>query len=96
MGQCGATSACSKGRSLHPAMAIAFKKPFTPDTQPLRDSVDMSDKDQEEIPCGRCEAVYVLVYPRSSATDQKLQYSRAVQQGMGNCGEHPPWIRLNF
>jgi len=77
-------------------MAIAIKKPFTPDTQSLRDSVDMSDKDHEEIPCGRCDAVYVLAYPRSSTPEQKLQYSRAVQQGMGNCGHHPPWIKLRF
>ena len=77
-------------------MAIAFKRPFTPDTQAIRDSVDMSNKEHEEIACGLCEAVYVLVYPRSSTPERKLEYSRAVQQGMGNCADHPPWIRLNF
>jgi len=77
-------------------MAIAFKKPFTPETQSLRDSVGLPDMDHEEIPCGLCDAVYVLVYPRSSTREQKLQYSRAVQQGMGGCDHHPPSIKLRF
>ena len=82
--------------SLHAVMAIAFKKPFTADTQSLRDSVDLSDKDQEEIPCGRCDAIYVLVYAKSLTSKQKLEYGHAVQQGMGNCGRHPSSIKLNF
>ena len=77
-------------------MAIAFKKPFTPDTQSLRDSVDTSDVDHQEIPCGQCDAVYVLVYPRSSTPEQKLEYSQAVHQGMANCGHHPDCINLPF
>ncbi len=77
-------------------MAIAIKKPFTSETQSLRNSVDMFDKDHEEIPCGQCDVVYVLVYPRSSTPEQRLQYRRAVQQGMGNCNQHPPSIELRF
>jgi hypothetical protein len=85
-----------EGLSPHPVMAIAFKKPFTPDTPPLRNAADMTDKDHEEIPRGRCEAVYVLVYPRSSKSDLKFQYDRGALQGMGDCGDRPPWIKLNF
>lgn len=77
-------------------MAIAFKKPFNPDTQALRDSVDLSDKEHEEIPCGQCDAVYVLIYPRSSTPEQRLRYTRAVQQGMANCGHHPPFMKMPF
>jgi hypothetical protein len=77
-------------------MAIAIKKPFTPDTQSLRDSVDLSDKDYEDIPCGSCEAIYVLIFSTSSTPDQKHQYRQAVRQGMGNCSHHPAWINLPF
>lgn len=77
-------------------MAIAIKKPFTQETQALRDSIDMSDKDHEEIPCGQCEAVYVLVYPRTSTVNERQQFGRAVQQGMGNCAHHPPSINIRL
>jgi hypothetical protein len=81
---------------LHIAMAIAIKKPFTSETQALRDSVDLSEEDHEEIPCGRCDAVYILVYLKSSTPEQRTQYRRAVQQSIGNCDHHPPWINLPF
>ncbi|PYV14369.1 MAG: hypothetical protein DMG21_18355 [Acidobacteria bacterium] len=77
-------------------MAIAFKKAVTSDTQSLRDSIDLSEQELEEIPCGRCDAVYVLVYPKSLTADQKLQYGRTVQEGMAGCGHHPAWIKLPF
>jgi hypothetical protein len=85
-----------EGVAVHAVMAIAFKKPFTPETQSLRDGVDVSDKEHEEVPCGMCEAVYVLLYPRSSTPDLKLQYRRAVLRHMGDCNHHPPLIRLEF
>jgi hypothetical protein len=77
-------------------MAIAFRKPYAADTQARRDAVDMSDKDFEEVPCGRCEAAYVLVYPRSSSGEKRAEYRLAVLQGMCNCLHHPPFIELPF
>jgi hypothetical protein len=75
-------------------MAVAFKKPFTRETQDLRDWIDMTNKDHEEIPCARCEAGYVLVFLKSSTGDQRERYRHAVQQAMGNCEHHPPSIAL--
>ena len=77
-------------------MAIAFKTPFTAETQALRDAVNMSDSDAEEVPCGQCDVAYVLLYPKSSSQEQRLQYRAAAQQGMANCNHHPAWIELPF
>jgi hypothetical protein len=77
-------------------MAIAFKKPFGPETQAQRDSIDMSDKQVEEIPCGDCESVYVLIFPRTSTEEQRNAFIQAVRQAMGNCQHHPPFVNLTF
>ena len=77
-------------------MAIAFKKPFTPETQALKDSVDLSDKASEEIPCQQCDAVYLLIYPKPSTPEQIHRYTQAVHQGMANCDHHPSYMEMPF
>lgn len=73
-------------------MPLAIKKPFTHETQTLRDAIDLSDKQTEEIPCTRCDAAYVLVYTESSSVEQKLFYRELVEDSMGNCAHHPSSI----
>ncbi len=77
-------------------MAIAFRKPFMPESQARRDSVDLSGARQTAISCPLCATEYVLIYPGSSGEAQLANYINAVHMGMQNCQAHPPYIELNF
>jgi hypothetical protein len=70
-------------------MAIAFRRPFTLETQELRDATDMSGKVTEEIACQACKTIYVFLYPNTATSEQIRLYRSAVQQAMGACGSSP-------
>jgi len=91
-------------------MAIAFRRPFTLETQELRDATDMSGKVTEEIACQACKTIYVFLYPNTATSEQIRLYRSAVQQAMGGLrvvtplsstctcrsGEHEVRWDLNF
>lgn len=79
-------------------MPIAFKKPFTADTQELRDAVDYRNTRSLEVTCGvqGCPTSYVLVYHEDTSAETVAAYETGIRQGMCNCAAHPSTIRLSF
>jgi hypothetical protein len=70
-------------------VAIAFRRPFTQETQGLWDATDVSDKITEEIACQACKTVYVFVYPNTATSEQRRLYRLAVQGSIGPMRSSP-------
>jgi hypothetical protein len=77
-------------------MAIAFRRPFSDATQAQRDAVNMDDMNDTVVRCSECDAEYVLIYPTNASEENIGVYKRAIEQGMGRCGQHQPCIQINF
>lgn len=77
-------------------MAIAFRKPFTSETQAKRDSINASGTKDATVVCPLCGTEYLLIYPIVSSPAELETYTSTVHQGMDNCKSHRPWVEMNF
>jgi hypothetical protein len=75
---------------------IAFRRPFSADTQERRDSIDLSSMETADVGCRSCPVLYLLVYPRHTTAEKAEEYRNTILNYMADCQAHPPIIELNF
>ena len=69
-------------------IAIAFRRPLTPDSQEILDRMDISHMRQTVVRCSSCLQEYVLVHPATLSDEELERYTRNVQEHSGACGAH--------